>query len=343
MSTITEPGVTHGLPAERYHAGDITPEPALSSSLAVVMTEKCARKVWHQHPALNPNFEPVQRKQFDLGGAAHARVLEGEKFRDMVEIIIAPDYKTKAAQTARDDAYAKALIPVLEHQVGEFEDMAAEVMDHPIAGLLMARGRAEQSLFWRDRSMGIWCKARPDWHIPADLVTPELIAACEWSGPAAVLVNYKTHGGDTDPDSFGRHVGEMAYVQRAAWEIEALFNATGERVGHYVILSQEVAPPYLVTAYELQRNDLEYGRDRNRVAQIEFARCLAQGKDRKFWPGYRTIAQPDRDTLIPLELPPWKRMRLEEDRVKFIDRQKARRDVRLAASTSAKTAHLFAP
>jgi hypothetical protein len=343
MSTITEPGVTHGLPAERYHAADITPEPALSSSLAVVMTEKCARKVWHQHPALNPNFEPVQRKQFDLGGAAHSRVLEGDKFREMIAIILAPDYKTKAAQAARDDAYDVGLIPVLEHVVGDIEDMAAEVLDHPLAGLLMAHGRAEQTLVWRDRGTGIWCKARPDWHIPADLITPDLIAACGWDGPSAVLVNYKTHGGDTDPDSFGRHVGEMAYVQRAAWEIEALFNTTGERVGHYIIISQEVSAPYLVTAYELQRNDLEYGRDRNRVAQIEFARCLAQGKDRKFWPGYRTIAQPDRDALIPLELPAWKRMRLEEDRVKFIDRQKARRDVRLAATTSAKTAHLFAP
>ena len=337
-TTIRAPGMVTGMAAATYHAGDITPEPALSSSLAVRMVEQCARVVWYAHPALNPRYQSEERGIYDLGSGAHARVLQPDEFRDMVEIVLAPDYRTKAAQVARDMAREAGRYPLLEHQVGDIEDMAAEIDGHPLARLLMADGIAERSHFWIDRATGVWCKARPDWFVARDLCTPEIQRLCGWAEPGSFLLNYKTHGGATSPHAFARHVGEMGYCQRGAWEMLGLQATTGEMPDHYILLVQETDPPYLVTAYELQRNDLEYGLSRNREALAEFARCLSAGTDKSCWPGYRSAEQPGYDTLIPLELPAWKRMQLEDDRLRFLARSQARKST--AKNIGAKSAEI---
>lgn len=334
------PFILSDLSSDAYHAASATPEPALQSSLAALMTDECARSVWHAHPALNPDFQPTDSKLFDLGKAAHARVLEGDRFHDMVEIILAPDFKTKAAQAARDEAYTHGKIPMLEHQVGQVEDMAAELFDDEIAMLLLEYGKPERSHFWIDRASGIWCKTRPDWYIGHEYCSPDLVDFCQWGGPQSVIVNYKTHGGSIKPKAFGKHAADLEYVQRAAWEMDGVHRTTGHIVDRYIIMAQETSPPYLVACFEVQRNDLEYGHSFNRVALNEFARCLARGKEKKFWPGYRTFAQPDRPSLIPLELPPWARMEMEQLRIDHTDRAKSRK---LAAEISATIAPFYAP
>lgn len=337
---INPPYIRTDLTSDQYHAADATPEPALQSGLAAAMTSLCPRAVWHAHPALNPDFRPTDRKIFDLGKAAHARVLEGDSFQHAIEIILAPDFKTKAAQSARDDAYAAGKIPMLEPQVAQVEDMAAELFDDEIASLLLAHGLPERSHFWIDRATGIWCKARPDWYVDSRDCTSDLVRACEWTEPQSIIVNYKTHGGSIKPKAFGKHVADLQYVQRAAWEMDGVHRTTGQIVDQYVILAQETTPPYLVAAFAVERNDLEYGHSFNRVALNEFARCLARGKEKKFWPGYRTMARPDVSGLIPLDLPPWARMEMEQLRIDHTDRAKLRK---LAAETSAKIAPYFAP
>lgn len=296
---ITAPGIYPDLTMPDYHSGTITPTPAMSSSIAALMNDRCPAAVWHAHPALNPDFVVENKREFDLGSAAHLDVLEPDRFDAETVVIDADSYRTKIAQESRDMAYAAGKTPLLTHQHELVLGMCHAVMGNDTTrDLLYSFGPTrliEQSLFWIDTQTGVWCKSRPDLMI-------------DHGDDSVTLVNYKTHGRSIEPNGFARHVADMAYYQRAAWEIEAVHRVLGKTVRRYLLLAQEIDPPYLSAVYRLMPSDLAYGNGRNRWALDQFAGCL--GADH--WPGYSDTAV---GGIMDLPLPGYVQMRLETQRV----------------------------
>ena len=64
----------HQIDGEDYHR-DPCPEASLSSTLAKTMLAQSPLHAWTASPRLNPDWEPVNKKTFDIGRAAHRAIL----------------------------------------------------------------------------------------------------------------------------------------------------------------------------------------------------------------------------------------------------------------------------
>jgi hypothetical protein len=287
--TVTEPGI-YDIPAADYHR-DPVPGGSMSSTgarriLPPGSPEKFAWEAEHGRP---------ERRVFDLGHAAHREVLgDGE----IVVVVEAEDYKTKAARDARDAAYAAGKAPILRR---EYTDtvlpMAAAIRAHPIAGRLFApgRGRAELSLFWWDGTGPgrVMRRSRPDW-----LPDPA-------PGRRLIVPEYKTCA-SAAPDDLAAAIGRYGYYQQAAWNLDAVETLLDtDQQPAFVFVFQEKDPPYAVSVVQLAHTALQLGRERNSRALALYRRCRREDR----WPGYSD------DKVIDLALPGWleNRLSLEVD------------------------------
>jgi hypothetical protein len=280
VTAVAAARVVDGLPPADYFA-----DPALSASGAKkLLAPSCPAlfRWWADHP------EPHKR-EFDLGGAVHGEVLG---VGDPVRILDFPDYKTKAAQQEKKDAYAAGEIPLLAKEWAMVQAMVAALRRHPVAGPLFApgRGRPEQSLFWHDAEFGIGRRARLDWLTERH------------------VVDYKTCR-NAHPDACSKAMADYGYHQSDAWYLDAVraCGLIGDPQGVYVW--QEKTPPYLITITQPDPDAVAAGRERNRRAMDVFARCQAAG----IWPDY-VGADPARwpEGIVQLGLPRWEQIQHEE-------------------------------
>ena len=162
--------------------------------------------------------------------------------------------------------------------------MADRLREHPFASAAFANGIAEQSLFWRDRRFGIWCRARPDW-MPAN---------------GTIFADYKTIV-DASPEAIRKAVANFGYHQQDAWYCDGIraLGICAEPVMLFVFQSK--SPPYLVTCATLDADTREWGRTLNDKARATFAECVGTG----VWPGYA-------DEVISVTLPGWEARRLQD-------------------------------
>lgn len=267
MTTITTPGV-YDIPAEEYHA-DPCPEPSLSASIAWKIIDRSPLHARTLHPRLNPDFEPENKAVFDLGSAAHNMVLRQDSWREEIEIIDKPDWRTKAAKDARDEAHAAGRHPVLREQYENLDRMVSVLEGNPQASRAFQNGKPEQSLFWQDPGSGIWMRCRPDF-MPHDREKP--------------YPDYKTTQ-DARPDRWDRrYTLDHGGVMRAAFYEEGFRRTLGVKapVQYYVV--QEIAPPYAVTVRVVDPESelMKIGRAMLRKAIALWAECLKRGE----WPCY---------------------------------------------------------
>lgn len=272
--TVTEPGV-YEMPNAVYH-GDPAPEGSLSSTGARRLIEpSCPAKFHH---AREHGEEP--KAVYDFGHVAHLHVLtEGE----IVQVVDAPDWRTKDAREQRDTARVAGRVPILGKDLAVVEAMAAAIKAHPIAGPLFAPGAGlpERSLFWRDEPAGIWRRARLDW--------------MRHTGPSDrfIGVDYKTAAA-ADLESLQKAIHRHGYHQQAAWYLDGI-RALGLSPGgepSFVFVFQEKEAPYVVTVVELDVRSLAIGRLLNRRAIDTYLACTHTGR----WPGYA-------DEVVLVELP----------------------------------------
>lgn len=278
---ITTPGV-YDIANEAYH-GDCCDGPSLSSSGARTLVEECPAAFWW-NSYLNPDYETEQKKEFDLGTAAHTALLEPDTWLDRIVLVDAKNYQTKAAKEARDAAWDEGKTPLLPHHRDTVFKMSRALMVHPLARKAWSSGRAEPSYFWRDPVHGVWLKCRPDF-VPDH---------GRW------IVDYKTTT-SAHPRSFVRRVADMGYFQQAAWYIDGIAAVTGQAPEEWWFVVQEIKPPFLVSVFMLEARAIEWGRIMNRRAVDLFAECLAADH----WPGYGETAQ-------VIGLPTWAEFQLEE-------------------------------
>jgi hypothetical protein len=257
---VTEPGVHPDMPEHIYHA-DPVPGGSLSSGGARLLLEPGGPAKFdyaRRHPRTGST------KAFDLGHAVHTEVLgKGAG----IKVVDAADWRTKAAQTDKREAYASGLTPVLADDYQRVRRMAAAILAHSSAGpLVTAEGDAEQSLFWTDPDTGMWCRARHDKPIRdrnGRLIIVDL-KSCE----------------SADETSIQRSIGNYGYHQQDQWYRRA---ATALGLGDdpgFVFVFVEKDPPHLISVKQIDAEALEVGRRRNNAALRIYAECTQS----RTWP-----------------------------------------------------------
>lgn len=243
-----------------YHA-----HPALSASGAKrLLPPSCpARFKWERDNGGRPN-----KWAFDVGHAAHAAVLGVGMELVVVE---ADDWRTKAAQKQRDDAYAEGKCPVLAKEKVHVDAMAAALRQHPVASALLdpEHGKPEVSAFWHDKSHGIDRRSRFDW-------LPE-----RRSDGRLIVPDYKTTA-NAEPAKFKKSIFDFGYDVQAVFYTDAIHALEIAEDVTFLFIAQETTPPYLISVHQLDDASLRIGRERVDRACALFADCTANDT----WPSY---------------------------------------------------------
>lgn len=245
--------IIYDMPEAEYHA-----HPALSSTGVKKILELPAL---FKHEILDGNRD--HKAAFDFGSAVHAKVLGvgwGVKELDY------DNYRTKAAQTARDEARAEGLIPMLKHELEPVVACAESVLANPMAkALLELEGAPEVTVLAHDEESGVDLRCRFD-YFPKD---------------HAAVVDLKTTAGKASPRGFAKSVASLKYHVSEAHYLDTLKLATGQD-RRMVFIAVEKEPPYLVAVHQVSADFLEAGRVEARRARNIFRRCMDTGE----WPGY---------------------------------------------------------
>lgn len=260
MTKLT--GIIQNLPEEDYHS-----RTELSSTGARQLLESPARFRYNQD-----HLQP-HKAAFDLGTAVHSKVLG---VGSDVMVLDFDSYRTKDAQTARDEAYAAGLVPMLAKDMHGVDDMTEAVLAHPSARLLFEQpGSAEASVFATDPGTGVDVRARFD-YLP------------DFTAENPICVDLKTTGKTADADSFMKTVSNFGYHIQQAHYLHAYATATGDWSARMKFVVVETGPPYLVAVHELAHEFAEIGDAQAKRARELFAQCTATNE----WPGYPTDTDP---------------------------------------------------
>jgi hypothetical protein len=272
---IDEPGVYDDIPAEVYHADPVAGG-SLSSSAAKKLLA-CPAKYAYERAHPRP-----PKKEFDLGHAVHRLVLGAGT--DLV-VVEADNWRTKAAQQARADAYAAGKTPLLLGEWDQVQAMHDALLSH-WAGQFFRGGVAEQVAVWRDEATGVMCRAMLDYRVGQRI--------CDYKTAASV-----------NPADLDDAVYRFGYDLQRAFYAEAV-QAVGLVDGppSWVFVAQEKEPPYLVTAFELDGDYAAIGAAKARRAREVWRDCTTAGT----WPGY-----PGTDDVVTIAPPRWARIQEEEN------------------------------
>lgn len=258
------PGIHPGIPAEDYHA-DPCDKPSLSASIAHVLTAASPLHAWTAHPRLNPLYTREEKKHYDTGSAAHSWLLEGS---DIVVPVEAPDWRTKDAKQARDDARVAGKVPLLSKDHAKVVAMVSAVHEqlanHHADPPLFTDGKPEQTLVWEEPG-GVVCRARVDWlrddrHAVDDL---------------------KTTSRSASPEAYARRLFDQGVDVQAEFYCRGVERLTGVRP-EFRLVVVETGPPYAVGVVSLAPSAVELARRKVDHAIGRWAECLAADS----WPGY---------------------------------------------------------
>lgn len=257
--------------AEEYHS-DPAPRPSLSSTLARLLLNQSPRHAWFASPRLNPDWQPVEKKAFDIGRAAHRQVLGAG-----AEIAVIPDgylssngmASTKDAKAFIEDARNSGLTPIKADEALKIEAMAT-VLASRLRDMRITIDPEWSEIAALAEIGGVWCRCMAD-------NAPER---------GRYLYDFKTTT-DASPDACRRAVENYGYDVQAAHYLATWEAATGERRAFRFIFQEKTAP-YEVSVVELL-NEPDHPEDwmadaREKAAEARsiWGRCLESGE----WPGY---------------------------------------------------------
>jgi hypothetical protein len=213
----------------------------------------------------------------EFGSAVHALFLEGSAER--IEVVDAGDWRSKAAQAAREEARKADKIPLLAEKFAEAEAMA-EAGRTQIQGTeldeMLTSGEPEVSALWHD-AQGVWCRGRLDWK----------------AKDHRLIVDLKTRNASAEPNTFIRAIlGEGMDLQAAMYR-RAVKAITGVDA-RFVFVVQETEPPYLLSMVGLKPEWMNFAEHKLRRALETWEKCLLTNR----WPGY-----PDRVAWV--NAPAW--------------------------------------
>lgn len=277
------PGI-HEITAEEYHS-DPCEVPSLSASLASKLVNETPAHARLAHPRLSPDFERVEKTQFDVGNLAHTLFLEGHA--DRVRVLDFDDYRKKDAQTARDEARAEGLVPVLAKDFERVEAAAAawrvQVMNRDFDPPLFTDGKPEVMIVWEER--GVTCRALIDWLRDDFLAIDDLKSTSASANPIIWAKRaLKQIGADV----------QVSFYRRG---VKAL---TGKEPAFRYVLA-ETEPPFLISTVSLDPSWLELGEAKVDRAMERWRTCM----DDDNWPGYP-------EAIYYAEAPAWAELEFME-------------------------------
>ncbi len=233
---ITAPCAVADMPEKLYHADPWAP--SLSSTMAKTLLREGG-------PALlrhEMTHGETHRAAYNIGHLAHELALgRGQG----IEIVDAPDWRTKAARDARDAAYQEGLVPVLPDQYEAAKQASDRLLDNPAAARLLTAPTAtpEISLFDVDPQTGARIRGRID--LLADDHT---------------IVDLKTSTVDIDLWSWADRVASLGYhVQAALYLREAVHLGLCDPDTRFIHVVVSTEPPHLTAVYELPGDLLALG------------------------------------------------------------------------------------
>ena len=275
MDTIIKDGFYQISNAE-YHADPALSKSGLSDISHTPKKFKVNRQIEHKS-------SPV----FDLGTAAHAAILEPDKYWEMVAVpppdLLAKNgaLSTKVAKEWKAEQEDKGKVVIKQDFQNKVEAMAENVLERPEhseAKALLTGGHAELSGFWEETEFGapFMLKIRPDYLPGGNLV-----------------VDLKTDI-DASPEAFARKTFNLKYHWSAWLTCRGLEYLTGERHDQYFFVVVEKEIPFDVAVYEVPTYAFELARRQIRPLLERYSRCL-EADD---WPGYE-------NKRILLDFPAW--------------------------------------
>ena len=263
MTVIDQPGL-YDLPEDAYHA-DPCEVPSLSSSIGKKIIHESPRHAWEAHPRLNPNFQRKEKAAFDNGKVAHKLMLgKGAE----LAVINAPDWRTKAAKEAREDAYNAGQTPILVDQMAAAEEMVAagrkQLDDHEDASQAFRNGKPEVTLIWQEGE--VWCRLMLDW-MPNE---------------GRVFDDYKSTGMSANPETFGRTIFNLGYDFQAAFYRRGIRKVLGIADPVFEFVVQENTAPFALSVIGLPPAVLDDADTDVQQAIDLWASCM----EHDLWPGY---------------------------------------------------------
>lgn len=261
-----KPGFFLEMPAAQYHA-DPCPEPSLSQSLAKIMLARSPAHVWTAHPRLNPDYQH-DAEGYDadriIGEVAHKLMLL--RGRDVVQMEVT-NFRTKEAQTLRDQAFDAGKIPILPHhyerafamvEAGR-RQLASQSLD-----IAMEAGEHEAVMCWQQD--GFWFRSMLD---------------CMFG---SAVLDYKTTGLSIAPHVIDRKMYNDGVHIQAAFHERGLDVLDPEGAGkrQHVFIFQENEPPYALVAFPLSEEWMTHGRRAVARAIGLWRHCLRKRE----WPMY---------------------------------------------------------
>lgn len=195
----------------------------------------------------------------DFGTVAHSILLEGDA--SVVRRLEFDNYRSKAAQEARDAAYAEGLIPLKPQEQEQVDAVVNAVRGHGLADALLTGHVAEQTFIRRDPDTGVLVKVRTDARTPG------------------IITDLKT-AMSANPVKFQNDViPERGYDLSAALYVDTVQAITGEEQLFFII-AVEKADPFRVSVIQIGDEYLEIGRRKYRHA-LELYRI---GRKTGQWP-----------------------------------------------------------
>jgi len=248
---------------------DKTPGDALSPSIAKTILTQSLEKVRH-----DLDNRRASSRAMDAGTIVHGLLL-----RKTSEVIVInhDNYRTKAAQAARDTAIMSGATPILEREYAQYKK-AAEAIGGKLANEGIAlEGHVEQKIEWT--ADGVLCRGIPD------VFTQD-----------GQIYDLKTTG-NCAPQDLGRTMYSLGIDVQAAAYIEAveMLNEGLQGRARFTAIFCELEPPYAVTIAELDGMFRGLGALRWARAKLLWSRALETGQ----WPGYEPVrVSPPRWALI---------------------------------------------
>ena len=258
------PGL-HSMTAEAYHNDCADGTPSLSSSIAKIMLSDTPRHAMLAHPRINPNYEPDDNKNFDLGSVAHELILgKGAGF----EVLEFPDWRSNLAKAARAEAIESGKVPILLHQhekAAEMAIVAEEAIREIDPAFYGDDAESEVVAVWDDIG-GATCRAMID---RFDGVT---------------VWDLKTTDLSLNDGALARQVVNLGYDLSAAFYLRGLSQLMPEMAGRfkYRWIWVEANAPHEVRVMEADSVTLTLGDKKAALSIEKWRKCIESGK----WPGY---------------------------------------------------------
>ena len=238
---------------------------------------KSPRHYWNRY--LNDKYKEEPTAAMAFGNVVHTLMLEPKEFNERYQVIPELDRRTKQGKETYDafllGAAGRTIISEKDYLLATA--MIEQAKLNPIITDLLDLSEKEQMHTFR--ILDVDCKMKAD--------AINVIDGC--------IIDVKTCT-DASPIGFGKDAYNLGYLLQAAFYLDGYYFATNNDLKRFIFIAMEKTAPYNVAVYEMNREQIELGRQQYLAAIQTYKACKAANK----WYAYG-------DQIQPLTLPSWAR------------------------------------